>query len=171
MFIQGFTSVAVTLTALIKKNLKFILGSNCQESLDKLKQALTFASVLLMPSRQGENVLYADASKLGSSKELPDSGPRACNNNICFEGMETLLISGEKELNMRQRRWLELVKGYDCEISYHLGTANVVADAFSRKTAVIVQLIVHRPLQEDIQLFEIAVYARGEAPNLSTMPV
>ena len=34
---------------------------------------------------------------------------------------------------MRQRRWLELVKDYDCEIHYHLGKANVVADALSRK--------------------------------------
>ncbi|KAL0562097.1 hypothetical protein IC582_002547 [Cucumis melo] len=39
----------------------------------------------------------------------------------------------QKELNMRQRRWLELVKDYDCEILYHLGKANVVADALSRK--------------------------------------
>ncbi|KAA0046203.1 DNA/RNA polymerases superfamily protein [Cucumis melo var. makuwa] len=41
----------------------------------------------------------------------------------------------QKELNMRQRRWLELVKDYDCEILYHPGKANVVADALSRKVA------------------------------------
>ncbi|KAL4013340.1 hypothetical protein IC575_025506 [Cucumis melo] len=39
----------------------------------------------------------------------------------------------QKELNIRQRRWLELVKDYDCEILYHPGKANVVADALSRK--------------------------------------
>nr|GEX67568.1 reverse transcriptase domain-containing protein [Tanacetum cinerariifolium] len=38
-----------------------------------------------------------------------------------------------KELNMRQRRWLELLADYDCEICYHPGKANVVADALSRK--------------------------------------
>ncbi|GJS80490.1 putative reverse transcriptase domain-containing protein [Tanacetum coccineum] len=38
-----------------------------------------------------------------------------------------------KELNMRQRRWLELLSDYDCEIRYHLGKANVVADALSKK--------------------------------------
>ena len=35
---------------------------------------------------------------------------------------------------MRQRRWLELIKDYDCTIEYHQGRANVVADALSRKT-------------------------------------
>nr|GEZ99494.1 retrotransposon protein, putative, Ty3-gypsy subclass [Tanacetum cinerariifolium] len=40
---------------------------------------------------------------------------------------------GAKELNMRQRRWLELLSDYDCDIHYHPGKANVVADALSRK--------------------------------------
>ncbi|GJS26347.1 putative reverse transcriptase domain-containing protein [Tanacetum coccineum] len=42
-------------------------------------------------------------------------------------------IFNQKELNMRQRHWLELLSDYDCEIRYHLRKANVVADALSRK--------------------------------------
>nr|GEV21707.1 putative reverse transcriptase domain-containing protein [Tanacetum cinerariifolium] len=42
-------------------------------------------------------------------------------------------ILDQKELNMRQRRWLELLSDYDCEIRYHPGKTNVVADALSRK--------------------------------------
>ncbi|GJS83804.1 putative reverse transcriptase domain-containing protein [Tanacetum coccineum] len=42
-------------------------------------------------------------------------------------------ILRQKELNMRQRRWLELLADYDCEICYHPRKANVVADALSRK--------------------------------------
>src|SRR5262249_40214885 len=43
-------------------------------------------------------------------------------------------IQQQKDLNLRQRRWMELLKDYDCQILYHLGKANVVADALSRKS-------------------------------------
>ncbi|GKE08528.1 hypothetical protein Tco_1412079, partial [Tanacetum coccineum] len=45
-------------------------------------------------------------------------------------------IFSQKELNMRQRRWIELFSDYDCEIRYHPGKANVVANALSRKEIV-----------------------------------
>ena len=46
----------------------------------------------------------------------------------------------QKELNLRQRRWLELFKDYDCIIDYHPGKANVVADALSRRTVAAMSL-------------------------------
>ncbi|GKB82553.1 hypothetical protein Tco_0949448 [Tanacetum coccineum] len=45
-------------------------------------------------------------------------------------------ILSQKELNMRQRGWIELFSDYDCETRYHPGKANVVADALSRKERV-----------------------------------
>ncbi|WMV41401.1 hypothetical protein MTR67_034786 [Solanum verrucosum] len=42
-------------------------------------------------------------------------------------------LGTQKELNLRKRRWLELIKDYDYTINYHPGKANVVADALSKK--------------------------------------
>ncbi|TYJ97948.1 ty3-gypsy retrotransposon protein [Cucumis melo var. makuwa] len=64
----------------------------------------------------------------------------------------------QKELNMRKKRWLELVKDYDCEILYHPGKANVVADALSRKVAHSAALITKQaPLLRDFERAEIVV--------------
>ncbi|GJT62732.1 putative reverse transcriptase domain-containing protein [Tanacetum coccineum] len=51
----------------------------------------------------------------------------------CTDHKSLQHILDQKELNMRQRRWLELLSDYDCDIRYHPGKANVVADDLSRK--------------------------------------
>nr|GFB76669.1 reverse transcriptase domain-containing protein [Tanacetum cinerariifolium] len=55
-------------------------------------------------------------------------------------------ILDQKELNMRQRRWIELLSDYDYEIRYHLGKANVIDDALSRKER-------EKPLRADIATY------------------
>ena len=51
-------------------------------------------------------------------------------------------LFSQKELNMRQRKWLEFLKDYDFELSYHPGKANVVVDALSRKSLHISTLMI-----------------------------
>ena len=43
-------------------------------------------------------------------------------------------LPSQRELNLRQRRWMELIKDYDCMIDHHPGKSNVVADALSKKS-------------------------------------
>ena len=76
----------------------------------------------------------------------------------------------QKDLNMRQRRWLELVKDYDCEILYHPGKANKVADALSRKTPASLMSLnaMSKPLQKEISEFGLElIVGRLSAMTLS----
>ncbi|KAL0544913.1 hypothetical protein IC582_020043 [Cucumis melo] len=78
----------------------------------------------------------------------------------------------QKELNMRQRRWLELVKDYDCEILYHPDKANVVADALSRKVSHSAALITRQaPLHRDLERDEIAVSVGAVTMQLAQLTV
>ncbi|KAL0557201.1 hypothetical protein IC582_005719 [Cucumis melo] len=78
----------------------------------------------------------------------------------------------QKELNMRQRRWLELVKDYDCEILYHPSKANVVADALSRKVSHSAALITQQaPLHRDLERAEIAVSVGAVTMQLAQLTV
>ncbi|GFZ03498.1 hypothetical protein Acr_16g0001220 [Actinidia rufa] len=77
----------------------------------------------------------------------------------------------QKELNMRQRRWLELIKDYDVLIQYHPGKANVVADALSRKSTVNLACLVTSqvPLLDELERAEIEVVASDTNTMLTTM--
>ncbi|XP_038884835.1 uncharacterized protein LOC120075481 [Benincasa hispida] len=78
----------------------------------------------------------------------------------------------QKELNMRQRRWLELVKDYDCEIMYHPGKTNVMADALSRKVAHSAALITRQTqLCKDLERAEKAVVVGEVSAQLAQLSV
>jgi len=81
-------------------------------------------------------------------------------------------IFTQKELNIRQRRWLEFVNDYDCDIHYHPGKANKVADALSRKrVASLVTLPrIPGPLRNDLNKLEIE-FVVGQLSTLSLQPM
>nr|GFC91669.1 reverse transcriptase [Tanacetum cinerariifolium] len=68
----------------------------------------------------------------------------------------------ERELNMRQRRWLELLKDYDTNIQYHPRKANVVADALSRKSGMIASIKIEEEIIRDLERLDIKLYVRGQ---------
>jgi hypothetical protein len=73
-------------------------------------------------------------------------------------------IFTQQDLNLRQHRWLELIKDYDLEIHYHPGKANLVADALSRKehvhSAVVAQLL--NEIVEDFRRLNLGIVAHTE---------
>ena len=74
----------------------------------------------------------------------------------------------QKKLNVRQRQWLELIKDYDCEILYHLGKANQVANAFSRNSTTTLMSIhgLPDPLPNDINNLELELIV-GQVSTLT----
>ena len=76
-------------------------------------------------------------------------------------------IFTQSDLNLRQRRWLELIKDYDLEMHYHPGKANVVADALSCK-AYCRHLVTQAPeLSEEMRRLNLRVVRRSYNYNLS----
>ena len=72
---------------------------------------------------------------------------------------------------MRQRRWLELVKDYDCEINYHPEKANVVADALSRKSlaTITVKHVDMKHLLMDLHKLELEIVPTGLTERLAAL--
>ncbi|GJV53725.1 putative reverse transcriptase domain-containing protein [Tanacetum coccineum] len=122
---------------LTQKGIKFDWGEKEENVFQLIKQKLCGAPILALPEGSEDFVVYCDAShkRLGAvlmqrEKRHYLYGTR-CTVFTDHKSLQHIL--DQKELNMRQRRWLELLSDYDCDIRYHLGKANVVADALSRK--------------------------------------
>jgi hypothetical protein len=89
--------------------------------------------------------------------------------NIFTDHKRLKYIFTQSELNMRQRRWLELIKDYDLEVHYHPGKANVVADALSRKDHCnhIELEPVSDPLCEEMRRLNLEVVPQGSLSALT----
>jgi hypothetical protein len=81
-------------------------------------------------------------------------------------------IFTQNDLNLRQRRWLELIKDYDLEIHYHPGKANVVADALSRKIYVNAIMVSQMPreLCEEFERLNLGFVAHTEGITIEVEP-
>ncbi|XP_071680127.1 uncharacterized protein [Lolium perenne] len=137
---------------LLKKDKKFEWTDKCEASFQELKKRLVTAPVLTMPDITKDFDVYCDASKLGLGS--------------------VLMQEGKRELNMRQSRWMELIKDYDLGIHYHPGKANVVADALSREPCSLNALIkIAQPkLYEELEEFGLELVSHGFLANLELKP-
>nr|GFD22399.1 retrotransposon protein, putative, Ty3-gypsy subclass [Tanacetum cinerariifolium] len=124
-FVEGFSRLALPLTKLMRKGEKFVWNEEREKSFEELKQRLVSAPILTLPSGSGGFQIY---------------------NNKSLKYIFT-----QQELNMRQRRWLELLKDYDTNIQYHPGKANMVADALSRKSGMIAGIKVEEEIIRDLE--------------------
>ncbi|GKA64696.1 putative reverse transcriptase domain-containing protein [Tanacetum coccineum] len=125
-------------------------GKHLKIILELLKKE-RFAPILALPEGTEDFVVYCDASLKGygavlmqreeviayASRQLKVHEENYTTHDLELGAVVFALslqyILNQKELNLRQRRWIELLSDYDCEIRYHPGKANVVADALSRK--------------------------------------
>ena len=82
-------------------------------------------------------------------------------------------IFTQSELNLRQRRWLELIKDYDLEIHYHPGKANVVADALSRKasSSYVSATVLQETLCQEMKKMNLAIVSEGTIANITLIPI
>ncbi|GJW67684.1 putative reverse transcriptase domain-containing protein [Tanacetum coccineum] len=133
------------MTKLTQKKVKFEWGDKQEAAFQLLKQKLCSAPILALPEGSEDFIVYCESSQEGFGRCVDAKGKVVFALKIwrhylygtkctVFTDHKSLQhILNQKELNMRQRRWLELLSDYDCDIRYHPGKANVVADALSRK--------------------------------------
>ncbi|GJU52912.1 putative reverse transcriptase domain-containing protein [Tanacetum coccineum] len=127
------------MTKLTQKRVKFDWGDKAEAAFQLIKQKLCSAPILALPEGSEDFIVYCDASIKGLGTVLMQREKviayasrqlKIHEKNYTTHDLE---LGAVKELNMRQHRWLELLSDYGCEIRYHPGKANVVADALSRK--------------------------------------
>ncbi|KAJ9556932.1 hypothetical protein OSB04_011546 [Centaurea solstitialis] len=133
-FIEHFSAIATPLTTLTKKDVKFEWTSTCLGCvLMQDGKVIAYASRKLKvhelnyPTHDMELAAVVFALKIWRHYLYG----MKCQIYMDHKSLQYLL--NQKELNMRQWRWIELLSDYDCEILYHPGKGNVVADALSRK--------------------------------------
>ncbi|GKA50936.1 putative nucleotidyltransferase, ribonuclease H, partial [Tanacetum coccineum] len=138
-FIENFSKIAKPLTSLTQKNQKYEWGEKQEEAFQTLKDKLCNAPILSLPDGVEDFVTH-EKNYTTYDLELGAVVFALKIRRYYLYGTKSVIytnhkslehIFDQKELNMRQRGWLELFSDYECEIKYHLGKANVVADALS----------------------------------------
>ncbi|GJR10182.1 putative reverse transcriptase domain-containing protein [Tanacetum coccineum] len=135
-FIEGFSKIAKPMTNLTQKSMKFDWGEKEEAAFQTLKQKLCSAPILALPEGSENFVVYCDASHKGLGAVLMQKETVIAYASYQLKIHEKNYTTHDLELGavvFALKTLLKLLSDYDCEICYHLGKANVVADALSRK--------------------------------------
>nr|GEU33891.1 putative reverse transcriptase domain-containing protein [Tanacetum cinerariifolium] len=147
-FISSFSKIAKPLTLLTQKNKKFEWGADdfvvyCDASnqgfgcvLMQRKKVIVYTSRQLKIHEKNYTTHDLELGAVIFALKMWRHYLYGTKSVICTDHKSLQHIFDRKELNMRQRRWIELFSDYDCEIRCHPGKANVTADALSRKERV-----------------------------------
>ncbi|GJZ26207.1 putative reverse transcriptase domain-containing protein [Tanacetum coccineum] len=136
-----FSKIARPMMKLTQKSVKFDWGEKVETAFQLLKQKLCSAPISTL-HEGSENFMVHEKNYTTHDLELGAVVFALKMWRQYLYGMKCVVftdhkslqhILDQKELNMWQRRWLELLSDYNCEIQYHSGKANVVADALSQK--------------------------------------
>ncbi|GJT19759.1 putative reverse transcriptase domain-containing protein [Tanacetum coccineum] len=130
-FIENFSKIAKSLTILTQKCKTFNWSEEQELAFQTLKDKLCNAPVLALPDGQEDFVVYCDASGIGLGCVLMQRGKVIAYTSRQLKIHEKNYTTHDLELGV-----IELFSDYDCEIRYHPGKANVVADSLSRKERV-----------------------------------
>ncbi|GJT54417.1 putative reverse transcriptase domain-containing protein [Tanacetum coccineum] len=120
------------MTKLTQKKVKFVWCDKQEATFQLLKQKLCSALILVVPEGSEYFIAYCDASKKGLGVVLMQREKVIAYASRQLKIHEKNYTTHDLELGT-VRRWLELLSDYNCEIHYHPGKTNVVADTLSRK--------------------------------------
>ncbi|WMV59370.1 hypothetical protein MTR67_052755 [Solanum verrucosum] len=158
---SNFSTIASPLTILTRQSMSFQCYE-CKESFQNLKTLLTLASILTLPEEGLDFINYCDASRVRLGYVLMHKGKSEGSE---LESLQ--YVFSQRDLNLRQRRWHKLPKDYDITILYHLGKANLVADALSRKASSMEVLPIRERQFDDEKLYLIRdKVMKGEAKEV-----
>ncbi|XP_048502824.1 uncharacterized protein LOC125498626 [Beta vulgaris subsp. vulgaris] len=175
-----FPRTAQPLTKLMKKESKFLWSEECEKAFQEMKKCLTTAPVLTLPTEGVGQLKVHEKNYPTHDLELVAVVFALKIWRHYLYGVSCRLFTDHKslkyiftqrDLNMRQRRWLELIKDYDLQLDYHEGKANVVADALSRKSkhSINAVSVPPRDLCDEFRKLEIEVVPRGSVETLCAM--
>nr|XP_051201962.1 uncharacterized protein LOC127315520 [Lolium perenne] len=175
-FVEGFSSIARPLTQLLKKDKKFEWTDKCELGLGSVQmqegKVIAYLSRQLRPHEM--NYPTHDLELAAVVHALKTWRHYLVGNRceIYTDHKSLKYIFTQRELNMRQSRWMELIKDYDLGIHYHPGKANVVADALSREPCSLNALIkIAQPkLYEELEEFGLELVSHGFLANLELKP-